>query len=192
MSSTTISNVFKNFNRFGYDIGLNVYYIHEKDPARPNVNRTYCHQSDPFFWAYGIELDIIDDNVPFKVIVQFDYRFPLMATLQDDGNMDGALRVYSVQNGTMGTNTYTPTPSTLGTGWNTYTQIFEFNPQSGRAGVFLNRDARNGYFEMKNMSATVYCDNPDSIGIVANTFDLNNFWVNPMCKGNSHLSLDAY
>ncbi len=175
-NSTAISNIFKNFGRFGYDLGLNIHYIHEKDYSKPNIIRTYCLNNDTFFAAYGIELDVIEDDVPFKVVVQFDYRIPLMANLQDDGNMDGALRVYSLHNGSVVTDTYTPTPSNLGTGWNTYTQTFEFLGSQGRAGVFLNRDARNGYFEMKNMSATVYCDNLDSISIVANTFDVNNFW----------------
>lgn len=129
-------------------------------------------------WALGIELDVLEDNIPFEVFVRFDYRMPLMANLQDDGTDDGRLRLYSLQRGEIkGSTQYGAIPSSAGTGWNTFEGTFSsFSAIEGHAGVFLNRSAQNGYIDYRNSYAEVRTDYPDKIKVVGNTFNLDRVW----------------
>jgi hypothetical protein len=166
-----------NFNRFGYDLAYGVFDIYELDPSRPDVTRIYRPNSDRTLPSLGVELEILD-NVPFQIQVKLDYRFPLMANLQDDGIQDGALEFNPIQNGTLISGTqYTVTPSTAGIGWNTFTYTFNtYSASYGKASLYMGRDSRNGYVDIRNSSATILTDYPDKIRVIGNTFNLANLW----------------
>ena len=163
----------QNFGRFGYDLIHGVYYWYERDYKRPGVIRIYNPNGDDYLWALGIELDVLDD-IPFQVQVRFDYRVPLMANLQDDGLDDGRLRIYNLQHGTIKSTQYGLVPNVSGTGWNTFSYTFNnFAAENGKAGVFLTRDAQNGYMDIRNASAVVLTDHPSKIRVIGNTFNLD-------------------
>lgn len=175
-SDQSWANRQNNFGRFGYDIQKSYYYFAEKDPSRPESTRFYNPDGDAYMSALGMELDILED-VPFQIFVKFDYRVPLMANLQDDGTDDGRMRVYNIQHGTLLSIQYGLVPNVSGTGWNTFEGTFSnFAAQEGRAGVFLNRSAQNGYMDIRNGVAYVLTDHPDKIKVIANTFVLSNIW----------------
>jgi hypothetical protein len=166
----------KNFGRFGYDIAKGVYSVAEKDPSRPEVTRMYNPNADTGMWMLGMELDVLED-VPFQIYVKFDYRIPTMGNLQDDGTDDGRLRIYNIQHATILSTQYGVVPNTAGNGWQTFEGTFSnFQPNEGRAGVFLNRASQNGYVDLRNGIAYVLTDYPDKIKVIGNTFILNNIW----------------
>lgn len=165
-----------NIGNFGYDLTHTVYYYAEKDYSRPNVTRIYTVHRDNYFWALGMELDVLENNIPFQVKVKFDYRIPTMATLQDDGTDVGRLRIYSLQRGEVKATQYGLVPSVSGNDWNTFEGTFTFDAREGHAGVFLNRSAQNGYMDIKNSSAYVLTDSPNKIRVVGNTFNLERIW----------------
>jgi hypothetical protein len=175
-TSSDLSYVGKqeNFGRFGYDIVNGVYTILEKDPSRPEVTRIYNMNGDDYLWLFGIEVEVLD-NVDVEIAVQFNYKIPWMGRLQDDGNLDGQVRVYSLQNGNVVTSVNGTTPASAA-GWQTFNQTYTFSSLYGRIGVFVTRDAQNGYIDIKNSSATVYTDYPDKVKIVGNTFNLSSIW----------------
>ena len=167
----------ENFNRFGYDLVYGVYGIYELDSARPDVTRIYYNNPDYTLPSLGIELEILG-NIPFQIQVKLDYRIPLMANLQDDGFQDGSLLFYPIQSGTILTGTqYSVTPSTAGTGWNTFSYTFNtYSATYSKAALYMGRDARNGYVDFRNSSATILTDSPDKIRVIGNTFNLNEIW----------------
>lgn len=166
----------KNFGKFGYDLVKGVYHFAEKDPSRPDVTRIYNPNGDDYLWIAGMELDVLED-VPFQVYVKFDYRVPLMANLQDDGADDGRIRVYNLQHATLLSTQYGVVPNIAGDGWQTFEGTFSnFQAQEGRAGVFLTRDAQNGYVDIRNGVAYLLTDYPNKIKVIANTFNFNNIW----------------
>ena len=175
-SDLSPSHYQKNFGRFGYDIMHSIYHWYEKNNQTPGVLRVYNPNGDDFYAILGIELDVIAD-VSFTVTVQFEYKIPWMARLQDDGNMDGAVRVYNIQHGTHISSQYGVTPASAGSDWNTFTYTFSnFAAQEGKAAVYLSRDAQNGYIDIRNGFAYVTTESPEKIQIIGNTFNLENFW----------------
>jgi len=168
----------KNFGRYGYDLLKGVYHHYYRDSSNPDVTRVFNPNGDDFLAILGIELEILED-VPFEIVVEYDWRIPTMATLQDDGNADGALRTYSIQNGTIITNNYTANPPNTITPnvWNRAQYTFNtFTATAGKACIYLARDAQNGYVDLKNGSARVYTDHPEAINVIGNTFDMSNLW----------------
>ena len=165
----------KNFGRFGYDLIHGVYYWYEKNYQTPDVLRIYNPNGDDYFAALGIELDVLAD-IEFTITVQFEYKIPWMARLQDDGNIDGNLLVYSLQHGTILNTQYGVTPASAGTGWNIFNYTYTFAAQEGKAAVYLARDAQNGYFDIRNSTAYIITENPEKIQIIGNTFVLENVW----------------
>jgi hypothetical protein len=165
----------KNFGRFGCDLIHGVYYWYERDYQTPDVLRIYNPSNDSFLAALGIELDILAD-IDFTVTVQFEYKIPWMARLQDDGLVDGQITVYSLQHGTILNTQYSITPANAGLGWNTFNYTYTFAAQEGKAAVYLTRDARNGYMDVRNSTAYIITENPDKIQIIGNTFVLENVW----------------
>lgn len=168
----------QNYGRFGYDLAHNIYYYAERNYDYPEYTRFYSTQGDTYYSIIGIELDVLQSNIPFEIVVKFDYRIPLMANLQDDGTDDGRLRLYALQRGEIkGSLQYGVIPASAGTGWNTFTGTFNsFSQLEGYAGVFLNRSAQNGYVDIRNSYATVRTDYPDKIKVVGNTFNLERVW----------------
>ena len=166
-----------NFGRFGYDLTNTVFYTAVKYHSDPNVTRIFNSSSDAYYWALGIELDVLDNNVPFEINVKFDYRIPLMSTLQDDGTDDGRLRIYGLQTGEVKEMQYGLVPNVSGTEWNTFSGTFSsFAAKEGFAGVFLNRTFLNGYVDIKNSYAHVAADDTSKIRVVGNTFNLERIW----------------
>lgn len=135
----------------------------------------YCWKREiiveAYFSIFGIELDILD-NIPFQIMVNFSYRYPLINRIQDDGIDDGRLRCFSLQHGTLKTINYGGVPSTLGSGWNNFSCTFtDFASEEGKAAVYLNRSALNGYVDFANSSAYILTDYPDKIRVIGNTFN---------------------
>lgn len=175
-SDLSWSNRQVNFGKFGYDLLKTLYSFAERDVSRPDVTRIYNPNGDDWMWIAGIELDVLD-NVPFQVYVKFDYRVPLMANLQDDGLDDGRIRVYNLQQATVLSTQYGVVPNTAGDGWQTFEGTFSnFQSVEGRAGVFLTRDAQNGYMDLRNGIAYLLTDHPNKIKVIANTFNFDNIW----------------
>lgn len=179
-TSSDLSAVFRqtNFGRYGYDLLKGVYHHYYRDPANPEVTRVFNPNGDDHLAILGIEIEVLED-VPFEIVVQYDWRIPVMATLQDDGNGRGAMFTYSLQNGTRITSNYTANPPNTITPnvWNTAKYTFNtFTSTAGKAAVYLARDALNGYVDLKNGSARVYTDYPDAINVIGNTFDMSNLW----------------
>jgi len=167
-----------NFGRFGYDLAHTVWYHAERNYSTPDITRIYCVQGDALYPFIGVELDVLEDNIPFEIYVRFDYRIPLMANLQDDGTDDGRLRVYSLQKGEIkGSIQYGAVPSTAGTNWNTFTGTFNsFEQIEGAATVYVNRSAQNGYIDIRNSYAEIRTDHPTKIKVISNTFNLERIW----------------
>lgn len=167
----------ENFNRFGYDLVYSGFNMYELDPSRPEVTRIYTIYPDDYLALLGIELEVLD-NVAFKIQVTFDYKFSLMASLQDDGTQDGRLMLWPIQNGNILTGQqYSITPTSVGTDWNTFTYTFDtFTASYGKVALYMARNSRNGYVDIRNSSATILTDNPDKIRVLGNTFNLNNIW----------------
>jgi len=175
-SDLTWSNRQQNFGKFGYDLMKGVYHFIERDPSRPETTRVYNPNGDDYMWIAGIELDVLED-VPFQVYVKFDYRVPMMANLQDDGADDGRIRIYNLQHAGLLSTQYGVVPNTAGDGWQTFEGTFSnFQAQEGRAGVFLTRDAQNGYIDLRNGVAYVLTDHPQKIKVIGNTFLFSNIW----------------
>lgn len=167
-----------NFGRYGFSLLKGIYYHYYRDPANPEVTRVFPGDGDDYLSILGIEIEVLQD-VPFQIVVQFDWRIPVMATLQDDGNGRGAMFTYAIQNGTRIASNYTANPPNTITPniWNTSQYTFNtFTSTAGKVGVYLARDALNGYVDLKNGSAKVYTDNPEAINVIGNTFDMSNLW----------------
>lgn len=169
-------NMLKDYGRYGYDLIHGVYYIYERDYTRPDdIIRVYNPNGDANFPMFGIEIDILEDNVPIQIYVQFDYKYPRIARLQDDGTDDGRLRLIPIQHAQLaGSVQYGTIPSSLGDGWNTFTGTFSgfsSTATEGKAAVYLNRSAQNGYIDIRNMTAYVLTDYPDKVRVVGNTFN---------------------
>ena len=166
----------KNFGRFGYDTTFSVYMMAQRDNKTPNITRIYNFNGDAYFAMLGIELDLLE-AVDFEVEVSFEYRIPLMRTLQDDGTNDGQIRIYNIQNGSILGYQYGSTPSSGGTGWQTFSGVFNtFTVDEGFAGVYLTSSSQNGYIDFKNARARVLTDSPNAIKVISNTFNLSKVW----------------
>lgn len=177
ISDLNYVNMLKDYGRYGYDLIHGLYFIYERDPANPEVIRIYNPSLDSTLPMLGIELDILEDNIPFQVFVQFDYRYPQIARIQDDGVDDGRLRLLALQQGALVSPIqYGVIPANAGDGWNTFTgtfSTFSTTATEGKAAVYLNRTASNGYVEVRNMTAYVLTDHPDKVRILGNTFNVN-------------------
>ena len=176
--SSDMSYVFPHLNsgRFGYDITYSMYHMLVRHHNKIDVIEEYGTNGDDLYAFFGIEIDVLED-VPFRVFVSMDYRYSPLSRLQDDGNLDGQLLCYAVQDGTNKITKYGVTPSTAGTGWNTFTYTFtEFASTAGKSAVYMTRDAQNGFVEFKNGTAYILTDYPDKIRVIANSFNLKYIW----------------
>lgn len=179
-TSSDLVNVgrMENFGRFGYDLTHGAYYTYELDYSRPEITRVYPCTGDSLLTMFGIEIEVLD-NIPFQIYVKFDYLIPWIAKIQDDGTDDGRLRVYAVQNGSQsGALQYGLVPSTITPyTWNTFEYTFNsFTSTIGKAAVYLNRVAQNGYTDFKNSTCVVRTDYPDKIRVLGNNFIMKNVW----------------
>lgn len=176
-SDLNYQNIQQNYNRYGYDLGYGIYYILEYDYTRPDIQRFYPTHADPYFSSMGIELELLSNNVSIQINVQFQYRYPWISRIQDDGTDDGRLRCFSIQNGTLKEIKYGVVPSTMTSDWYTFNETFTvFSQEYSKIAVYLNKVGQNGYFDIKNSSATVLCDNPSVIKVLGNTFTQNRLW----------------
>lgn len=165
----------ENYGRYGYNLCQSVYHYFERDSSRLDVTRMYSVNGDGYA-SLGIELDILDD-VPFEVLVQFDYKLPQQARIQNGGTADGRLFIRNIQAGAVLSTQYGAVPASAGTGWNTFSYQFNnFAAAEGRAAVYLNRAAQNNYVDFRNGRATVFTDYPDKIRVIGNTFNFANIW----------------
>ena len=175
-SALVYANPLINFGRYGYDLAFGAYPIIERDYSRPQILRAYTVQGDAFFPIIGMELDVNAD-APVQIRVKFDYRFPMIARIQDDGTDDGRLRCYSLQNGTVKELKYGLVPSTMTDSWHTFDETFTlFDPIESRIIIYLNKVGQNGYVEFRNSISEVLCDYPDKIRVIGNSFKLNRLW----------------
>lgn len=179
-TSTDLSYISKleNFGRFGYDLLHGVYYKYEYDYSRPDITRVYSTQGDSLFPIFGIELEVLD-NIPFEIYIKFDYKYPWIGKVQDDGTDDGRLRIFGLQNGSqVGTMQYGTIPSSIVPGqWNTFSATFNsFSSTYGKAAVYLSRSAQNGYVDFRNGHCMIYTDYPNKIKVLGNTFNLKEVW----------------
>lgn len=159
------------YGRFGYDIQHGVYNFIERNPERVEIYRIYNVNGDDWLSLLGMEIEVLA-NTAFQIVVQFDYRVPLINTLQDDGYLDSQVRVFSLQHGTLLTQAFGVVSSTGGTDWNTFTYTFNtFASQAGKAAVYMAKDYQNGYMDVRNGSAYVLTDTPQYINVIGNTFN---------------------
>lgn len=176
-SDLAFVNPHKNYGRYGYDLIFGTYYILENDYSRPEIQRFYTIQGDAYYAALGIELEVLKSGIPIQINVQFQYRYPWINRLQDDGTDDGRIRCYSLQHGTLKEMKYGVVPSTMTSDWYTFNETFTvFAQEEGRIAIYLNKVGGNGYFEIKSSSARVLCDSPTDVRIIGNTFNFGRLW----------------
>ena len=167
--------LFKNYGRYGMDWAASLYHAIVRHHNKPGVIELHDSNSDANMAKLGIEIDVLE-AVDFSIEVQFDYRYPWQARLQDDGTDDGRLRLVQLQRGTQIGIQYSAVPSTLTDDWATFTGTFTYPADRGPAAIYLCRSAMNSYVEFKNSTCIVRCDHPEKIIVRVNTFNHNMIW----------------
>lgn len=166
-----------NIGRFEYDLVFADNHIIERNPLYVNFNRIYSLIGDSLVPFIGLEAEVLESGIPFEVYVQFDYRYPMEARMQDDGTNDGRIRVYSIQNSTIKEDEWGEVPSTMTDGWYTYSKTFTlFSQEECHFAIYVTRSATNNYIDIKNGFAYVKTDQPDKLRVIRNSFNLNRIW----------------
>ena len=174
ISDMQTQQIYTNYGRYGIDIAIALYAPVVREYTKPGEYRIFNSNSDSqLAHLVGLEFDMIESGVNTEVDIYFEYRYPLMNRLQDDGTNDGRLTLIQTQGGNRTDSQYAAVPSTLTNEWTNFSGTFVFSPDRGPCAVFLNRSSTQGYMDIRNAYAVVRTSDVDKVIVRVNTFNLN-------------------
>lgn len=174
ISDMQTQQIYTNYGRYGIDIAISLYCPIVREYTKPNEYRMFNSSSDSnFAHLVGIEFDMIEEGINTEVDVYFEYRYPMISRMQDDGADDGRIRMITLQGGENIGIQYGAVPSTLTNDWTNFSGTFVFNAKRGPCAVILNRSSVQGYMDIRNAYAVVRTSDVDNVIVRVNTFNLN-------------------
>lgn len=167
----------KDFMRTGFDVEtVSAYNVAKQIPGTDYMRQYHLVNSSSYpkqqfaVWC--------KQAVPFQIYIEFQYRFPMRLNRVQSATANySKLILNCVQNGIpiTGYPIYLPMPTT--DEWQTFSTTISTIPAAvGRTGVLLSCQAGMTFVDIRNSRGMLLTDNPSSISVIGNTFDLNKYF----------------